>query len=201
MIVICEECGKKYKIDPAKIKGDEAKVRCKACNHVFMVKRPDTSEEKSDSLVPETPEATPKEPEVTGLSDKRERVQKELREETQPISIPKKRKIGLRAKMFILFVLLPIILMIGAGVFYMRQLRDLSHMLTNQSSRIVSQMAERTIEEKARSVASQVQLFLLAHPLLKKEEFNAALREYYNLREWNEKGVPKEQKLKELNLI
>jgi len=172
MIVICEECGKKYKIDPAKIKGDEAKVRCKACNHVFMVKRPDTSEEKSDSPVPETPEATPKEPEVTGLSDKRERVEKELREETQPISIPKKRKIGLRAKMFILFVLLPIILMIGAGVFYMRQLRDLSHMLTNQSSRIVSQMAERTIEEKARSVASQVQLFLLAHPLLKKEEFN-----------------------------
>ncbi|MHA1397225.1 MAG: aldehyde ferredoxin oxidoreductase family protein [Candidatus Heimdallarchaeaceae archaeon] len=37
--------------------------------------------------------------------------------------------------------------------------------------------------------------------MLKKEEFNAALREYYNLREWNEKGVPKEQKLKELNLI
>jgi predicted Zn finger-like uncharacterized protein len=30
MIVICEECGKKYRIDPTKMKGAEAKVRCKA---------------------------------------------------------------------------------------------------------------------------------------------------------------------------
>ena len=172
MIVICEECGKKYKIDPVKIKGDEVKVRCKACNHVFMVKLPYTGREKSFGFISGTQESTPKDAKVSMSSDIRERVRQELKDNDQPISLPNKRKLGLRAKMFILFVFVPITLMIGAGLFYMRQLRELSRMLTNESSRIVTEMAERVVEEKARSVASQVQLFLLAHPLLKKEEFN-----------------------------
>ncbi len=172
MIVICEECGTKYKIDPAKIKGQEAKVRCKACNHVFMVKRPEPEEEKPAEKPQGSAEPMPRGPEEETPSEKREKLEEELREKTQPVSVPKKRKMGLRAKMFILFVVLPIVLMIGAGVFYMQQLKGLSLVLTNESSRIVSQMAEKIIQEKARSVAAQVQLFLLAHPLLKKEEFN-----------------------------
>ena len=172
MIVICEECGKKYKIDPAKIKGSEAKVRCKACNHVFVVKRPEIEEEGQQGTIAQAPEPSKKEPEPEQPSERREKVKEELREETQPISISKKRKIGLRTKMFVLFVVLPIVLMIGAGIFYIRQLRNLSNLLTTESSKIVSHMAESIIEEKARSVAAQVQLFLLAHPLLKKEEFN-----------------------------
>ena len=39
MIVICEECGKKYKIDPAKIKGEQARFKCKACSHIITVKK------------------------------------------------------------------------------------------------------------------------------------------------------------------
>ncbi|RLB41962.1 MAG: hypothetical protein DRH12_06855 [Deltaproteobacteria bacterium] len=173
MIVICEECGKKYKIDPEKIKGDEAKVRCKACNHVFLVRKPEAQEEERPPTPPPTqPEPSQEESVVEEHSEKRQKVEEELREETQPISLPKKRKMGLRTKMFILFVILPIVLMAGAGIFYMQQLNQLSHILTNESSQIVSQMAENIIEEKARAVAAQVQLFLLAHPLLKKEEFN-----------------------------
>ncbi len=172
MIVICEECGTKYKIDPAKIKGKMAKVRCKVCNHFFMVKRPEPGEDKPASKLQEPAHPMPKEPETEMPSSKREKVEEELRERTQPISISPKRKWGLRTKMIILFMVLPIVLMIGAGVFYMRQLNDLSNLLTSNSSRIVSQIAEKIIEEKARSVAAQVQLFLLAHPLLKKEEFN-----------------------------
>ncbi len=38
MIVICEECGKKYKIDPAKIKGEQARFKCKTCSHIITVK-------------------------------------------------------------------------------------------------------------------------------------------------------------------
>jgi methyl-accepting chemotaxis protein len=44
MIVICEECGKKYRIDPGQIKGDQAKFKCKTCQHVITVNRP-TEEE------------------------------------------------------------------------------------------------------------------------------------------------------------
>jgi len=31
MITICEECGKKYKVDPDKIAGTEAKFKPKTC--------------------------------------------------------------------------------------------------------------------------------------------------------------------------
>jgi len=40
MVVICEECGKKYKIDPAKIKGKQARFKCKACGMAIIVQKP-----------------------------------------------------------------------------------------------------------------------------------------------------------------
>ncbi len=40
MIVICEECGKKYNIDPLKIKGDKAKFKCNVCDFIITVIKP-----------------------------------------------------------------------------------------------------------------------------------------------------------------
>ena len=37
LIAYCDECGQHYKIDPAKIQGQSAKVKCRACNSVFEV--------------------------------------------------------------------------------------------------------------------------------------------------------------------
>ena len=42
MIVICEECGKKYRIDPEKIKGDKARFKCRSCSHVITVDKQST---------------------------------------------------------------------------------------------------------------------------------------------------------------
>jgi len=41
MIIICEDCGKRYKIDPTKISGDNARFKCKNCSYVMVVKKPD----------------------------------------------------------------------------------------------------------------------------------------------------------------
>ncbi len=40
MIVICEECGKKYRIDPSKIKGTAARFKCRVCTHMITVSKP-----------------------------------------------------------------------------------------------------------------------------------------------------------------
>lgn len=40
MLVICEECAKKYHVDANKIKGARAKFTCKACGHVIVVEKP-----------------------------------------------------------------------------------------------------------------------------------------------------------------
>jgi HAMP domain-containing protein len=84
----------------------------------------------------------------------------------------KKKGMGLRFKIFILFFLFPIILFVGAGYLYLRQLENLSNLITQESSRAVTQLGEQIIAEKARSVAEQVRLYLLSRPNLKKEEYN-----------------------------
>ena len=52
MLVICEECGKKYNIDVTKIKGKQAKFHCQQCNHLITVEKP-LSERQDDLLLDE----------------------------------------------------------------------------------------------------------------------------------------------------
>ena len=54
MIVICEECGKKYKIDPGKIKGEQARFKCKACSHIITVNKIESRREPEPIAEPET---------------------------------------------------------------------------------------------------------------------------------------------------
>jgi len=54
MIVICEECGKKYKIDPGKIKGEQARFKCKACSHIITVNKAESRREPEPTVEPET---------------------------------------------------------------------------------------------------------------------------------------------------
>lgn len=37
MVVTCEACNTKFRLDPARLKGPTSKVRCSRCGHVFMV--------------------------------------------------------------------------------------------------------------------------------------------------------------------
>jgi len=43
MLVICEDCAKKYNIDENKIKGDSARFPCQECGHIIIVHKPDPS--------------------------------------------------------------------------------------------------------------------------------------------------------------
>ncbi len=40
MLVICEDCAKKYNIDETKIKGESARFACRECGHIIVVKKP-----------------------------------------------------------------------------------------------------------------------------------------------------------------
>jgi len=37
LLAYCEECGQQYKLNPDKIPGKSAKVKCRTCNHIFTV--------------------------------------------------------------------------------------------------------------------------------------------------------------------
>lgn len=39
MLVICEDCSKKYNIDESKMKGARAQFSCQQCGHIIVVVR------------------------------------------------------------------------------------------------------------------------------------------------------------------
>ncbi|MCF8029621.1 MAG: zinc-ribbon domain-containing protein [Desulfohalobiaceae bacterium] len=48
MIVTCQHCGKKLKVDLSVVQGDQAKVRCKHCRQLFTVKKPPEEQEEAE---------------------------------------------------------------------------------------------------------------------------------------------------------
>jgi predicted Zn finger-like uncharacterized protein len=128
IIVFCEDCGKRYQIDPKKIKGKEAKFKCKSCNHIIEVKKP----EKKNS------EQTVKQSLTQGktvVSDEKSSGESEtnLIVQTFKAAQPKKIKsksLKLKAKMAIFFLIIPTLLISIAGAISIWQFNTLSASLT-----------------------------------------------------------------------
>jgi predicted Zn finger-like uncharacterized protein len=158
MIVNCEECGKRYSIDLEKMNGDTAKYKCRDCNHINTVVKPTPVKQEAPEPVSVPSPGPPLDQEVQGKK--------------APKTAPKIKGIGLRTKMMVLFIFVPVILMLGASFFYLNQMRELSDLITGDSSKMVTSMAEQIIIEKGRAVAREVKLYLETHPELKREDFN-----------------------------
>ena len=50
MIIICEACQKKYRINETKIRGNHAKIRCKQCNQIIHIQLPPQNKLPEKSL-------------------------------------------------------------------------------------------------------------------------------------------------------
>jgi predicted Zn finger-like uncharacterized protein len=150
MIVSCEKCGKRYNIDPEQIKGDKAQFQCESCKNVITVLKQKNNPPKEAPPKPPPLETKKKAPSVTG---------------------PRKRGVGLRPKMFFLFFFVPIGLIIAASLLTLNNMRTLTDLLTKESSHVVTKIAEEAVADKARAVAREVELYLITHPGLKKEDF------------------------------
>ena len=78
MIIICEECGKKYRVDPEKIKSPKSSFKCKICDHVITVHKklvPDTvlhdKEVKPSSLDIQDPDISFQSDKTVKVTDKK----------------------------------------------------------------------------------------------------------------------------------
>ena len=170
MIVICEDCGKKYRIDPSKIKKESVKFKCKQCNHIISVSKPIEKESKSVPIPPSPPPDADDKPalEVNRESEPQPSIGLKPAEPSRK----GRRILGLRTRMFLLFFLVPIVFLVAAGMLYLRELERLTTLLTGESVRFATEMAEKNIAQNARAVATQVKLFLLNNPGLNAEAFN-----------------------------
>jgi predicted Zn finger-like uncharacterized protein len=165
MIVICEECGRKYRIDPSKIKGKAASFKCRSCTHVIVVSKPEPPQRDSRPTL-ESITSTLDIGSTTAAADAGQR----------PAGTGRRTKgVGLRTKMLLLFMLVPLILMAGASLLYLWQLETMSNLLTRDSAKFVNQLAEEKIADISASVAIQSKLYLLSHPEVSREDFNKDL--------------------------
>lgn len=155
MIVICEECGKKYRIDPSRVKGPSAKFKCKVCSHIITV-----------TPTPSAPQEPPPPPFIEPEPDASPAVKKERKKLNLNI-----KTLGLRGKMIILFFILPILMMVLMGWFYINQLGNLTEDFKKEGLKVVNDLAVNTIATDARTTAELVGFYLKKHPELKKEEF------------------------------
>lgn len=91
MLVICEECAKKYHVDANKIKGARAKFTCKVCGHIIVVEKP-----KPESAAP-APDPSPSALETDGKAEAEKAAQ-------QPSAVPALAK-G-RGRPFVFYLLI-----------------------------------------------------------------------------------------------
>ena len=172
MIVICEECGKKYRIDPLKIKGDSARFKCRVCAHMIMVSKPSPELPTAEPAgLPDTQAAGDSTTKKLPAGEPEIKLDRVASEHIQARSARKSGPLNLRIKMLLLFFFIPLILLIGASLLYLWQQDKMAALLTDESTKVVNQMAEEKIADLSTAVAIQCRLYLLANPGLAKEDF------------------------------
>ncbi len=193
MTVICEECGKVYHIDPDKLdqyKDKSVRVRCGECGHVTQLsKLLETTEPPAESYE----EPLYEEPSYAG-PEEREPYTEEPAPEPGPEPGPEPEEtaepagtgaaaperpagetsrgwIGIRGKMFFLFLVIPIVLMAASGYFSQMQLEKLASNITGKSTELVAESGKEKLLQKAKDVALQCEIYLRANPSLTPEDF------------------------------
>ncbi len=181
--------------------GEKAKFRCRVCDHMIIISMMDASADPEEGapapiqehrVVPVTPSLSSSDASVSRETDTAHSTEST---ELQPAdlvpaspepqaapSAPKSAKksvspkngggMGLRGKMFFLFLVIPLSLMAASGIFTQRQMDRLAADLTEQSTEVVRKLAVETFAEKARAVAVQCKIFLASRPDLNREDFN-----------------------------
>jgi predicted Zn finger-like uncharacterized protein len=158
MIVICEECGKKYRVDPTKIKGKAASFKCHICNHVIMVYTARMPSTQADSKMAATSTARIRDASGAVQDDK---IDNSVGADKASAGRRRHRKTGgagLRTKMLLVFLFIPLILMAGGSIFYLWYFETASDLLVQENSSIATELAEQKIADiRAASARMQTQ--------------------------------------------
>jgi HAMP domain-containing protein/DNA-directed RNA polymerase subunit RPC12/RpoP len=124
VIVICEECGKKYSVVPSRIRGRAAGFTCRRCGHRIVVAK--------------APEALPR-----GFAPPTAAATAAAVEDTAPPRSHRKRT-GLRAEMVGIVLVFPLLVMAGATFVFLQQMES----LLSDLGRHCSQAAGQRVEER-----------------------------------------------------
>ena len=141
MVVTCEKCGKKYRVDPVKIKGKAASFNCHVCSDIIMVFNTQAMPPQPDSKMETTSATTIVEQFAADGKNIKDSVPFTDETEAAAQRRRKSRGFGLRAKMILLFFLIPSLLTAGTSLYYLGYLENFSRLFLQESAQIVAQQS------------------------------------------------------------
>ena len=145
MVIICEQCGSKYKVDTSKLKGRKGKAKCKFCSASIVVE----AQEKA----------------VTDPLPLQESMKQENTEAVDEYaSILPDRRFGLRGKIFVLIFAIPLILIGFSSIVFLNKLETISSALTGESYQMAESFAQQIIERESGYVATDLRKYLDGYP-------------------------------------
>ncbi len=150
MVVICKKCGKKYRVDPVKIKGKAASFNCHACSDIIMVFKAQATPPRPDSKMKTTSATTIVEQFAADGANIKDSVPFSAETEAVAQHRRKSRGLGIRAKMILLFFFIPSLLTAGASLYGLGYFESFSRLFLQESAKFV---AEQAGEESADSSA------------------------------------------------
>ena len=141
MDISCDACGKKYRVDETKMKGEKAKVKCKACDNIMVVTKPALEPDDEPSFPPQMPE-----PEISQAARKPVRtVERPAARHPEPEDIPtpiyggQKVRFGLFGK--IITVML-IVSLLPFAIFWGITLRETNERIRTDTETLMAQTAQ-----------------------------------------------------------
>lgn len=120
MLVTCELCGTRYRVDPKRLHKDKVKARCSRCGHTFVVRRPEKPER--DDFDPSVNAAEPTSPSEHEDGKKERDADAAIpvvRPEPRILRPPAARKSASPKRATFFAVLAFLLLAIAAGAYYL----------------------------------------------------------------------------------
>ncbi|MGE5256283.1 MAG: zinc-ribbon domain-containing protein [Hyphomicrobiales bacterium] len=121
-IIICEECGKKYRVDTGKILGQVAGFTCRSCGHRILVTRPQpVASEPLNDAPGQRPGL-----DATLASDRSSRAEPVGRRARPP-------GMSLQAKALLVWFILPAVIAVTAGFLFLEQAEEMVSIVNRET--------------------------------------------------------------------
>jgi HAMP domain-containing protein len=175
MIVICEECGKKYNIETDKIKGKKASFRCLTCNYVTVFTKPGGGgdEDLASSIYSSTDSSDDQihlsDAETLNVVDDMQNFTKApfKKKETRPKA---GRKTGIRFKMMMIVLVIPLCMVAFTIVPSYNYIYKAVNLIIDEATESEVDVAVNQINQSASTIAKQIEFYLRNHPEITPEK-------------------------------
>ena len=154
MEIFCDACGKKYRVDETKMKGEMARVKCKACNNLMVVTKPrpevitepppapEIFKPPAPADIPEPP-VTPSRPVPRSVVERAAAPAKEKpavpKEDSSAFLSSRKIRFGLFGKIIIVML---IVSLLPFAIFWGITLRETNQRVRTETEKLMAQTAK-----------------------------------------------------------